>query len=846
MQNPIFVNENKSANQLEILFNELKSNSSLRYVDMGFITIDSCVVKAVISIMANNKMLRIYKLVLASNDFQHLKNYLIKIKGIKVLIVTGCIFSRQDVHELTTAVVNNSQIQELSLLNCEMHIDQLLVILSYIIKLKWLHISNCQLDSKEIMQIFNVLKQQKYLQHVDLSANFMMNDAATEAAAMIKNNKHIQLLSLPSCVLDQDGFRIIIQAMQTVSSLQYIYFNCNTVDNELTSDIATVFANNSNLKELTFGKLTLKQSGFQQMKRHFVKLKKLRYLRIIDCIFSNPNVVSLETIIVSNQKIQELIISNCKLISHKVTTFADSIGIYDHLTKLELSNNSAINPFIHNLLVFLSCTSKLKQIIVCDCQLLPCEIKQILMVLKYMRHLETVDLSGNDMTDDSVSDMKAMIGNNEQLQKLCLPNCVLDQNSLVVIIQAMQTLLLLQHVDLNRNRIEDGLASDVAILIANNSHLKQLKFARLKLKQSGFDYLKTHLIKIEGLKYLKIVGCTFTYQDVVNFGTVIDNTSRIHGLDLSYSKALCEAEILYISLKLKNLSSLKRLYLNDIIITDQGEFEIINVICNNINLEYLEMAGCNLSTKFTSAIKCRNLVHLNLSNNNNIGKEIQQLLSFVSFNIKLKTLLLSNCQLKSRESKEVFETLKTLKHLRCVDLSANLMTDDAANGIAAMMINNKDIQKLILPDCVFTQNSLRTVIQSMQTVSSLLYIDFNANTIDNNLASDLAMVIGYNTRVEQIKFAKLELNQSGFNCLKAHLKIIYGIKYFKVTGCTFTDQDVTDLATAIDNNLNVQEVDLSYSKASKVQMLYIFLKIMNLSSLKSLNLNDITFTDQIT
>ena len=33
------------------------------------------------------------------------------------------------------------------------------------------------------------------------------------------------------------------------------------------------------------------------------------------------------------------------------------------------------------------------------------------MVLKYMRHLETVDLSGNDMTDDSVSDMEAMIVN---------------------------------------------------------------------------------------------------------------------------------------------------------------------------------------------------------------------------------------------------------------------------------------------------------------------------------------------------------------------------------------------------------------------------------------------------
>ena len=74
--------------------------------------------------------------------------------------------------------------------------------------------------------------------------------------------------------------------------------------------------------------------------------------------------------------------------------------------------------------------------ILCNCQLSPAVTKQILMAL-----------SGNDMTDDSVSDMEAMIVNNKQLQRLCLPNCILNQASLKIICQALQSLSSLQYVD---------------------------------------------------------------------------------------------------------------------------------------------------------------------------------------------------------------------------------------------------------------------------------------------------------------------------------------------------------------------------------------------------------------
>ena len=71
----------------------------------------------------------------------------------------------------------------------------------------------------------------KCLHHVDLSGNNTESDAINDVAAMIKNNEHIQSLSLPKGIINKEDFETIIQAIQTVSSLQYLDFNTNVIDN---------------------------------------------------------------------------------------------------------------------------------------------------------------------------------------------------------------------------------------------------------------------------------------------------------------------------------------------------------------------------------------------------------------------------------------------------------------------------------------------------------------------------------------------------------------------------------------------------------------------------------------
>ena len=78
--------------------------------------------------------------------------------------------------------------------------------------------------------------------------------------------------------------------MQTVSSLQYVDFNNNILDNELASDVALLITKNSELKELKFRILTLKQSGFQVLNHYLVKIKGLTTLNFYNCSFTLQNI----------------------------------------------------------------------------------------------------------------------------------------------------------------------------------------------------------------------------------------------------------------------------------------------------------------------------------------------------------------------------------------------------------------------------------------------------------------------------------------------------------------------------------------------------------------------------
>ena len=923
---------------LMTIFDELSSNTSLRYLDMRLITIDSHIVKSVAAMMTKNEDLeeiRVCKLLLKHDDFQHLKNYIVKFRGLKHLSITYCALCDEDVSKVKTVILSNNELESLDLSHCQMSdvmINKLAIIFFHTAKLRYLNLCNDQLPSNEVGEIFSSLRSLKLLESVDLTGNKMKNYSSSDIWTMIKNNKQLQKLCLPKCITN---FKIIIEAMQTISSLEFVDFSTNKVDNDLASSVASLFANNSRLKQLNITELTLHQHGFDHLKMHLIKLKGLKILSIADCTFSNQDLALLETFVCSNYKIRKLIISNCKISDHNRATVTDSIGIFDQLENLELNNNSAIN--LYKLSMLLSCSFSLKQLTLCDCRLKSNEINQILMVLKHMRHLEYVNLSGIAVTDDLVGNIEAMIINNKHLWKLCLPNCILNQAGFIKIIQAMQTVSL-KYVGMNKVDIEQP--SDFAVLITNNS--KELKCAKFTINEIGFQHLKDCFIKIKELKLLGINGCIFTRLDTNKLMTAINNNPEIQELnfltnckmkiDQLLSILSCSTELQWLDLSecqlqsneikqilkvLKEMTNLQCLNLYGNSMTSDAveemvdtikqlqklylpecDFDLTNIFQDISSLRFVDFSANKVNSNLAMSIAKNNkLEHLNLSDlelnhsgfqhlkghlekikgvecititnctftkedatsmktimyNNPYIKELHlrnckipildQLLPFISCSTKLTLLDLSNCQLQSKETMKILVVLKLMKCLLHVDLSANYMTSDAAKGIAELIVNNKNIQTLSLPNCDLNQNNLKIIIKAMKNASYLQYIDLSTNKIDNELASDVATFCAHNNKLQQLKFTELKLDQSGFDDLKDCLLRIHGIKYFNLNNCSFTDQDAIVVTHAIRNNSEIQELDLS--NCTVPHGLCILKQLKAISLLQCLKLNNVTITDQM-
>ena len=880
---------------LRIIIQAMQTVSSLEYVDLNNNAVDDELASDVAAFITKNiklKQFKLSKLTLIQGGFQHLNNYLVKIQGLTTINIIGCYLMRRNAVKLVTAIINNnSEIQELNLSNCRMPANQSWSMLTCIPKLKYLNLSQCLLQPNETKEIFSILKCMKCLQHVDLSANIMESDAVNDVAAMIKNNQDIQVLSLQNCVLDQKDLRIIIQAMQTVSSLEYVDLNNNTVDDELASDVALLFTKNSKLKQFKLSKLILNQIGFKHLNKYLVKIRGLTTINIIGCSFIAQNALKLVTAINNNCEIQELKLSNCKMPANL------SWSMLYYIPKLKCLNLS-------------------------QCLLQPNETKEIFGILRCMKCLQHVDLSANIMGSDAVNDVAAMIKNNQDIQVLSLPNCILDQKDLRIIIQAMQTVSSLEYVDLNNNTVDDELASDVVLLFTKNSKLEEFRCTKLTLNQIGFQHLNNYLMKIKGLTTINIIGCYFIGCSFIGykwkgieFLTVICNISKIQELNISNCIFLGNhlwymlsfiTKLKYLNLSqclllphetreifsiLKGKKCLQHVDLSASIMWSDAVNDVAAMIENNQDIQVLSLPKCvnqkDLKIIIQAMQTVSSLEYVDL-NYNTVDDELASDVALLfTKNSKLKEFRctkltlnpigfqhLNNYLIKIKGLTTIniigcyFIDLKWMNCLQHVDLSANTMESDidAINDVAAMIKNNQNIQVLLLQNCVLDKKDLRIIIQAMQTVSSLEYVDLNNNTVDDELASDVALLFTKKSKLKEFRCTKLTLNQIGFQHLNNYLIKIKGLTTINIIGCYFIDLKwmnclqhvdlsantmesdidvINDVAAMIKNNQDIQVLSLQNCVLDQKDLRIIIQAMQTVSSLEYVDFNNSTVDDEL-
>ena len=336
------------------------------------------------------------------------------------------------------------------------------------------------------------------------------------------------------------------------------------------------------------------KNGIFQICNRLYDLCSIVYLNINDnktfCVYASE----IADIIRRNENLRHIELSACNFHTNQIVEICKSLHSCNRLQNINLSHNEITGHAVDVLVSILH--SRLECINLRKCGLTSDSSKCIIMAPTRNHSLKSVDLSLNEVAEDSAVDIAAIIANNNDIEVLCLPDCVTSSGSinkgnysllcyslshyiLSSIFDPIKHARSLKCVEFGLCRLDSDLASEVADLTASNSSLVQLKFSELVLTNSELKELTNSILIIEGLNNISITGVHFTESDADNLATLINNNKSLQSFDISDCVISYEAKSIIFDAMI-NLTSLK---------------SVLVVIANNTNLKYLEVTGCEIN-----------------------------------------------------------------------------------------------------------------------------------------------------------------------------------------------------------------------------------------------------------
>ena len=229
---------------------------------------------------------------------------------------------------------------------------------------------------------------------------------------------------------------------------------------------------------------------------------------------------------------------------------------------------------------------------------------------------------------------------------------------------------------------------------------------------------------------------------------------------------------------------------------------------------------------------------INISYNMVTDEAAESIATVLYHNHKLQSLDLSSNCFTPEGLVIIFDHLKSAVYLRKLNISCNEITARASCVIATVLSHNSKLMELDIGNNLMQTYATATVFNSLKHTSNLKKLYINGNMITDEVADDIAVVLFLNTQLEELDISCNDLQTAGI------IKIFEGIKHTRtITKLNIAHNIVTDEATpyVVDillNNNNLKELNLGH----------IYLKnytSLQLPNLKLTNLNNFNFNGNI-
>ena len=584
----------------------------------------------------------------------------------------------------------------------------------------------------------------------------------------------------------------------------------------------------SNVMELDFLGCSLGECKLQQCENH----KKHSNYRI-----SIKKIESISKILSCFTKIKKLNLCYNDLCEADSENFFKNITT-SSLNKLKISNNIVIGKAVDTIVDFLSQISNLEELdLSCNGQIL-----QFLKVIKATSSYKSLNVSNTGLNDKTACDIADFLTHNTQLKELDLSYNNLQAKGVTAICKGMKNLLCL---NVSNNNISGDVTSDIAVVLSQNESLEELDLSYNNLAISGLLHIFANMNNLFNLTKVNISNIGITINATHNLAIILSNNINLKELDLSHNDIQAIGATIIFKASAVNL---QKFYISHNNITeDVGHVE--GFLSRNTRLEELDFSYNYLQDTGVRKICAANifgLTKLNISYNNISLKAADDIAYFLSHNKKLQMLDLSGNDLQALGLKTIFNYVQNLPDLLLLRTGHCIIINDfrVADELATFLFHCTSLQELDLSYNNLSASDAMKIFNRMKNISSLLTLNISHNIITDEAADTIATVLSHN-RLNSLDLSSNHFKSEGLVEICKCLLSQVCLRKLNISCNEITPVAAYSIAKFLSHKSNLEEFDISNTCLQTESAVIILKSLSCISSLKKLYINNNTITDEV-
>ena len=181
---------------------------------------------------------------------------------------------------------------------------------------------------------------------------------------------------------------------------------------------------------------------------------------------------------------------------------------------------------------------------------------------------------------------------------------------------------------------------------------------------------------------------------------------------------------------------------------------------------------------------------------------------------------------------KICKGMKNISKLEALNISHNIIYDEAASSVATVLSHNRNLQTLNLSNS-FRSEGCITIFNDMKNISYLRFLNISYNKITIETTDSIATVLSQNTNLEELDISYNELHTPGAIKIFQSIKHTSNLMKLNITHNMITNEATEHIIYLLCNNNKLKELNLSHNNTLETDL------ITKLIAAKATEFNDV-------